>query len=62
MPTYEFDFSLDAWIRGLKIDADSEEEAKDKLSKMSVDDIIQEGYVKDYAIKDLDCEELEEDL
>lgn len=60
MPTYEFDFSLDAWITGLKIDADSEEEAKEKLSKMSVDDIIQEGYVKDYAIKDLDVEEGEE--
>lgn len=57
MPTYEFDFSLDAWIRGLRIDADSEEEAKEKLSKMSVDDIIQEGYVKDFNITDLDVEE-----
>lgn len=61
MPGYSFDFSLDAWIQCLEIEADSVEEAKEKLCKMSIEDLIENGYVKDFAIKDLDVEEISSD-
>ena len=54
MPKYELDFDLDLWIRNLQIEADSPEEAKEKLCKMSFSDMIDEGYVKDYKISDID--------
>ena len=60
MPKYSMDFDLDSWITNLKIEADSREEAKKKLCSMSVEEIIKEGYVKDFNIMDLDIEELEE--
>lgn len=61
MPRYTFDFDLDSWIQGVKIDAESYEEAKNKLCSMSFQDLIDEGYIKDFSIKDLDCEVEEED-
>lgn len=56
MPKYTvtFDFSLDAWIQNVEIEADDIEEAKEKLNKMSLEDLVEEGYVKDFNIKDLD--------
>ena len=54
MPKYELDFDLDLWIRNLQIEADSPEEAKEKLCSMSISDIIDEGYVKDYKISTID--------
>ena len=39
MPTYTFDFNLSAWIRNLDIEADSEEEAREKLNAMRIGDI-----------------------
>lgn len=61
MPMFKFDFDLDAWIRDLEIPADSLEEAKEKLCKMSVADLIDYGYVKDFNIKDLDYEIVKDD-
>lgn len=52
--TFNFDFSVDAWIEGLSIEADSIEEAKEKLLKYSLEEILEEGYVKDYNLKDID--------
>ena len=57
MPKYTFDFDLDLWIKNLEIEADSLEEAKEKFFKMSVSDIIDEGFVKDMCITSLDIEE-----
>ena len=59
MKTYSFDFDLDVWVQCLEIPADSLEEAKEKLCKMSVEDLIDYGYVKDFNIKDLEAEEHE---
>lgn len=55
MPKYDFNFSLDVWVKSLEIEADSLEEAKEKLNKMTVEELIEEGYVKYFDIKDLDC-------
>ena len=57
---YSFDFDLDVWVQCLEITADSLEEAKEKLFKMSVADLIDYGYVKAYSIRNLDVE-VEED-
>lgn len=54
MPKFEFDFSVDAWITNLSIEADSKEEALEKLRSYSLDDIILEGYVKNFELKDIE--------
>ena len=56
MPTYTFDFNLEAWINGLEIEADSEEEAFEKLRTMSFEDIVDQGYCKRHDISDIDVE------
>lgn len=56
MPKYVFDFNLSAWITNLEIDADSYEEAVEKLGRMSAYDIVDEGYVKNIGVSDIDCE------
>ena len=52
---FKMDFNLQAWIQGIEIEAISEEEAKEKLARMSVEDIISEGYVKDNDIDSVDA-------
>lgn len=61
MPTYTFDFDLDAWIQNLEITADNYEEALEKLKSMKIEDIIDEGYCKRFDINDIDCESDEDD-
>ena len=60
MPTYTFDFNLSAWIRGLEIEADSEEEAREKLNAMNIDDIVDLGYCSNFDITSVDVESDEE--
>lgn len=61
MPKYTFDFNLQAWIQNLEIEADSYEDAVQKLNTMDIDDLISDGYVKRYDIDDVDCESDEDD-
>ena len=61
MPKFIMDFALDAWIRNLEIEADNVDEAKEKLFRMTVEEIISEGYVQDSDIKNLDVTQVEED-
>lgn len=61
MPTYTFDFNLQAWIQNVEIEAENYEEAVQKLNTMDIDDLISEGYVKRYDIDDVDCESDEDD-
>jgi len=56
---FEFDFNLSLWIRGLKIEADSEEEARAILRKMNPSEMISDGAVADASITNLDVTELE---
>jgi len=55
-----FDFNVSAWIRNLEIEADSYEDAERILNSMSLDDLVSEGYVKDFQITDKDYD-IEED-
>jgi len=61
MKTYTFDFDLDAWISGVEIDADSYEEALEKLRKMKFEDIVSEGYCNRFDINDIDYEVEDDD-
>lgn len=59
--TFTFDFNLNAWIRGLEIEADSYEEALEKFKMMSFSDIALNGYAKDFEVSDVDVEYEEQD-
>lgn len=53
----KFDFNLDAWIQNLEIEADSVEQAKEKLMSMSLEDMIEAGaYMKDFNVESVDTE------
>ena len=53
----KFDFNLDAWIQNLEIEADSEEQAKEKLMSMSLEDMVEAGaYMKDFNVETVDTE------
>ncbi len=56
---FEFDFNLSLWIRSLKIEADSEEEARDILRRMNPSEIIANSTIGDAGITNLDVTELE---
>lgn len=60
MPTYTFNFDLDAWIRNIEIEADSEEEAMEKLNAMKFEDIVDQGYCSMFDIENVDVESDEE--
>ena len=60
MKKFSFDFSLDAWIQNVEVEAKTLEEAKDILRQMSIDEMLETGYVKSSDIEDLDYE-IEED-
>lgn len=59
---FKFDFSVDAWIQNVEIDAATEEEAKAKLINMDLADLVDEGYVKDFSVDDVDTEIIERDI
>lgn len=61
MKKFAFDFDLDLWLQNVVIEAENEDEAKRILLNMSVNDLLDQGYVKDYDIKQVDCNSIEED-
>lgn len=60
MKKFKFDFNMSAWIQDVEISAESYEEAKKEFDNMTVEDLIDDGYVKDFNITDLDVEEGDE--
>ncbi len=56
---FEFDFNISAWMQGVKVEAASLEEAKEKLGKMTLAELLEEGTVKQTDITDLDYKETE---
>ena len=51
--TYNFDFTLNIWVQNVNIEAKNPEQAKEKLLDMSIDEILDEAYLKDYNITDI---------
>lgn len=61
MPKYKFDFMLNIWLQDVEIEAESYDKAEEVLYNMDVEDLIEEGYIKDYSLTEIDCEEEEDD-
>lgn len=61
MKKFAFDFDLDLWVQDVVIEAENEEEAKRLLLHMNVNTMLDQGYIKDYNVKQVDCIEIEED-
>ena len=61
MPKFIFDFNLSVWVQNVEVEADNYEEAVEKLGRMTAYDIVDEGYVKNSDITDLDYEVEDED-
>lgn len=59
---FRFDFVLEAWIRCLEVEASSEEEAMDIFNSMSITEMLEEGYVKDFELRSVDKDLIEETL
>ena len=57
----KFNFNLEAWIQGVEIEADSIEEAENKLYKMDVQELIEAGYINTSDLYDVEGEAIEED-
>lgn len=56
MKKFTFDFSVDAWIDGVEIDADSYDEAVEELRLMTLEKLVDRGHVKDFDVFDIDVE------
>lgn len=57
MKRFVFDFDLDIWMQDVEIEADDYDKALEELLNMSVKELVENGYIKDYNIKELDCQE-----
>ena len=58
----KFNFNLEAWIEGVEIEADSEEEAREKLYRMNAQELIEAGYVNTSDVDDVEGEVIEKTL
>lgn len=57
----KFNFNLEAWIQDVEIEADSIEEAENKLYGMTVQELIEAGYVHTSDLDDVEGEIVEQD-
>ena len=56
------DFNLNAWIKGVEVEATSYEDAVAKLHQMSFDEILETGFSKDFTIDDVDGQVIEKQV
>jgi hypothetical protein len=56
------DFNLNAWIKGVEVEATSYEDAVAKLYQMSFDEILETGFSKDFTIDDVDGQVIEKQV
>ena len=57
----KFNFNLQAWIQDIDIEADSMEEAENKLYRMTVEELIEAGYIHTSDLDDVEGEIVEQD-
>lgn len=58
---FTFDLSVDAWINSIEIEATSYDDALEELHLMSLEKLIEVGYVKDFSLLNIDVEVEEDD-
>ena len=56
------DFNLNAWIKGVEVEATSYEDAVSKLHQMSLEEILETGFSKDFTISDVDGQVVEKQV
>ena len=56
------DFNLNAWIKGVEVEATSYEDAVTKLHQMTLDELIETGFSKDFTISDVDGQVIEKQV
>lgn len=61
MKKFRLDFDLDAWIQNVEVEANDEQDALSKLSGMTVEELIQQGYVHSWNFSDCDVTLIESD-
>ena len=52
----KFNINLEAWVEDLEVYGKDLEEAKEGLSKMTIEQLLEDGYVKQFEIKEIDYE------
>ena len=57
-----FNFNLEAWIDGVEIEANSEEEARDKLDQMTFRELVEEGYDRNFTTSEVEGKVIEKTL
>lgn len=60
MKKFNFSIDVDSWLE-IDVEANTSKEAKEKLMGMSLEELIEEGYVKGFDITDIDCELMEDE-
>lgn len=58
----KFNFNLEAWIQDVEIEAGSMEEAKNKLYGMTVQELIEAGYIHTSDLDDVEGEIVEKTI
>lgn len=56
------DFNLNAWIKGVEVEATSYEDAVSKLHQMSLEEIFETGFSKDFTIDNVDGQVVEKQV
>lgn len=56
-----FDFNVEAWIRGVEVEGDDYDEAENNLYRMTLEELLDEGYVQSFEITDCDSAIVEQE-
>ena len=57
MKVYRFDLDVDTWIKNVEVVAETKDEAIKKLNGMSCEELIEDGYVHNFSIKEIELKE-----
>ena len=49
-----FDLNVEAWLRGIEVEGDDYDEAENNLYRMTLEELLDEGYVRSFEITDCD--------
>ena len=61
MKTYILNFNIEDWCKHLEIEAENEQEAEEKLYRMTTEEIVAKGIMYGvYEIKDLEVRKKDE--
>lgn len=51
---FTIDLNVESYLKGIEIEADSKDEAKEILNGMSLEEMLESGHEKDLAVSDID--------